>query len=47
MESVRDTELNGITLYRQDIKKDRKDAVYVRYSFNGKEMPIVLVVTIN
>jgi hypothetical protein len=47
MEYVRDTELKGIQIFRLDIRKDRKDAAYVRYSFNGTETRIVLVVTIN
>ena len=47
MEYVKDTELKGILISHLDIRKDRKDAVYVRYSYNGMEIHIVLVVTIN
>ena len=47
MESVKDTELKEIRIFHLDIRKDRKDAVYVRYSYNGMEIHIILVVTIS
>ncbi len=47
MEYVKDTELKGIPISHLDTGKDRKDAVYVRYSYNGMEIHIVLVVTIS
>ena len=47
MEYVKDTELKGILISHLDTRKDRKDAVYVRYSYNGMEIHIVLVVTIS
>ncbi len=47
MEYVKDTELKGIRIPPLDTEKDRKDAVYVRYSYNGMEIHIVLVVTIS
>ena len=47
MEYVKDIELKGILKFHPDTEKDRKDAVYVRYSYNGKEIHIVLVVTIS
>jgi hypothetical protein len=47
MEYVKDTELKEILLSHQGTKKDRKDAAYVRYSYNGMEIHIVLVVTIS
>ena len=47
MEYAKDTELKRILISHLDIRKDRKDAVYVRYSYNGMEIPIVLVVTIS
>ena len=47
MESVRDTKRKEIRISHLDIRKDRKDAVYVRYSYNGMENHIVLVVTIS
>ena len=47
MESVRDTELKGIPISHLGIRKDRKDVVYVRYSYNGMANHIVLVVTIS
>jgi hypothetical protein len=45
MEYVKDTELKGILISNLDTWKDRKDAAFVRYSYNGMEIPIVLVVT--
>ena len=47
MESVKDTKLKEILTCHRDIRKDRKDVAYVRYSYNGMEIHIVLVVTIN
>ena len=47
MEYVRDIKPKGILLYHPDTKKARKDAAYVRYSYNGMEICIVLVVTIS
>jgi hypothetical protein len=47
MEYVRDTELKEILISHLDIEKDRKDAAYVRYSYNGMEIHTVLVVTIS
>ena len=47
MEYVKDTELKGIPISHLDTRKDKKDAVYVKYSFNGMEIHIVLVVTIS
>ncbi len=47
MEYVRDTELKEILKSHQDTQKDRKDVVYVRYSYNGMEIHLVLVVTIS
>jgi hypothetical protein len=47
MEYVKDIELKGILMYHPDIRKDRKDAAYVRYSYNGTEIHIVHVVTIS
>ena len=47
MEYVKDTELKEILISHPDIRKDRKDVVYVRYSYNGMEIHIVLVVTIS
>ena len=47
MEYVRDTELKGILLSHPDTEKDRKDVAYVRYSYNGMKIRIVLVVTIS
>jgi hypothetical protein len=47
MEYVKDIELKEILLSHLDTEKDRKDAAYVRYSYNGMEIRIVLVVTIN
>ena len=47
MEYVKDTRPKEIPISHLGIRKDRKDAVYVRYSYNGMEIPIVLVVTIS
>ena len=47
MEYVKDTEPKEILTSHLDIKKDRKDEAYVRYSFYGMENHIVLVVTIS
>ena len=47
MEYMKDTELKGIPISHPDTQKDRKDAVYVRYSYNGMAIHIVLVVTIS
>ena len=46
-EYVKDTEPKGIPIPPLDTKKARKGAEYVRYSYNGMEIPIVLVVTIS
>jgi len=45
MEYVKDIGLKGIPVSHLDTGKDRKDAAYVRYSYNGMEIHIVLVVT--
>ncbi len=45
MEYVRDTEVKGMGISFQDTRKDRKDAAYVRYSYNGMDIHIVHVVT--
>jgi hypothetical protein len=47
MEYAKDTELKGILLSHSDTQKDKKDVAYVKYSYNGMEIHIVLVVTIN
>ena len=47
MAYVKDIKPKGILLYHPDTKKARKDAAYVRYSYNGMEICIVLVVTIS
>ena len=47
MEYVKDTEPKGILISHLDTRKVRKDAVSVRYSYNGMEIHIVLVVTIS
>ena len=47
MEYVKDTELKEIPISHLDTRKDRKDAASVRYSYNGMEINIVLVVTIS
>ena len=47
MEYVKGTELKEILICHRDIRKDRKDVAYVRYSYNGMERHIVLVVTIS
>jgi hypothetical protein len=47
MEYVRDTELKEMLLSHLDTEKDRKDAAYVRYLYNGMEIRTVLVVTIS
>ena len=47
MEYVKDTELKEILTSHLDIQKDRKDAVCVRYLYNGMENHIVHVVTIS
>ncbi len=47
MEFVKDTKPKGILISPLDTEKDRKDAAYVRYSYNGMEIHIVLVVTIS
>ena len=47
MAYVKDIKPKGILLYHPDTKKARKDAAYVRYSYNGMEIGIVLVVTIS
>jgi len=47
MEYVKDTKLKGILISHLDTQKDRKDAAYVKYSYNGMEISIVLVVTIS
>jgi hypothetical protein len=45
MEFVKNIELKGIQTSHLDTRRDRKDVVYARYSFNGMEIHIVLVVT--
>ena len=47
MEYVKDIKPKGILISPLDTKKARKDAAYVRYSYNGLEIHIVLVVTIS
>ena len=47
MEYAKDTELKGILVSHLDTLKARKDVAYVRYSYNGMEIHIVLVVTIS
>lgn len=47
MEYAKDTEPKGILIFNLDTWMDRKDAVYVRYSYNGMQIHIVLVVNIN
>jgi len=47
MEYVKDTELKGTPISHLDIRKDRKDVAYVRFSYNGMGNRIVLVVTIS
>ena len=47
MEYVKDIEPKEILISHLDTKKDRKDAPCVRFSYNGMEIRIVLVVTIN
>jgi hypothetical protein len=47
MEYVKDIKLNGTLTSHLDTEKDRKDAAYVRYLYNGMEICIVLVVTIS
>ena len=44
---MKDTELKGMPISHQGTRKDKKDPVYVRYSYNGMEIYIVLVVTIS
>ena len=47
MEYVKDIKPKGILISPLDTKKARKDAAFVKYSYNGMEIPIVLVVTIS
>ena len=47
MEYVKDTELKGIQLSYLDTSKARKDVPFVKYSYNGMEIPIAHVVTIS
>ena len=47
MEYVKDIELKEILISHLDTERARKDAVCVRYSYNGMEIHIVLVVTIS
>ena len=37
----------GIMRFHQGIRKDRKDAVYVRYLLNGMKIGIAHAITIN
>jgi hypothetical protein len=46
MEYVKDIEQKGIIVFRLDIEKGKKDAVYVRFLSNGTKI-VVLVVIIN
>jgi hypothetical protein len=45
MEYAKDTKPKGILPSHLDTGKVKKDAVFVRYSYNGMETHIVLVVT--
>ncbi len=45
MEYVKDIKPKGILIFPLDTKKARKDAAYVRSSYNGMENHIALVVT--
>jgi len=47
MEYAKDTEPKEIPKSLPDTKMDRKDLVFVRYSFSGMEILIVPVVTIS
>jgi hypothetical protein len=47
MEFVKDTKPKGIQISPLDTKKGRKDAAYVKYSYNGMEIRIALVVIIS
>ena len=47
MEHVKDIEPKGTPIFHPDTEKDRKDVAYVKYSYNGVENCIVLVVTIS
>lgn len=47
MESALDTEPKGIDLLRLAIQRDRKGAVFVKFSYTGMKIPIVLVVGSN
>lgn len=45
MEYVKDTRPKEIPISHLGIRKDRKDAVYAKYLYNGMEIHTVLVVT--
>ncbi len=47
MEYVKDTELIGILISHRDTQKDRKDAAFARFSYNGMKIHIVHAVTIS
>jgi hypothetical protein len=47
MEYVKDIEPKEIMRFHQGIRKARKDAAYVRFSYNGMEISIVHFVTLN
>ena len=47
MEYVKDKRPIEIRIVHSETQKDRKEAVYVRYSYNGTEIHIVLVVSIS
>jgi hypothetical protein len=44
MEYVKDTKPKEIQISHLDTKMVRKDVVFARYSYNGMEIPTVLVV---
>ncbi len=47
MEYAKDIELKGIPISHLDTRRVRKDVASVKYSYNGMEIHIVLVVTIS
>ena len=47
MEFAKDTRLKEIPISHLDTKMDRKDVVFARYSYNGMEILLDLVVTIS
>ena len=47
MEYVKGTKPKEIPILLLDTEMDRKDVVFVRYSYNGMEILIVPVVTIS